>query len=506
MSVALGNRTNQNPVNYVAGNSPAAIVSGDFNGDGKPDIAVASDGAEAHDDPGILSVFIGNGDGTFQQAVNYTIGVYPQSLAIGDFNGDGFIDIAVTNQVDDTMTVLSGNGNGTFQAGTTYAVGTAPEQIVVGDFNGDGRADIAVANSGDSTVSVFLGLPPANLAPQTITFGPLSNVAYGSAPVSLTATASSGLAVSFASTTTGVCTLSGATVTILAVGMCSITASQGGNSNYLPAASVTQSFNVTAVIVQGPSEAGIFRRGNQWLLDLNNDRVYEGPPQDIYYVNFITPQPGDLPVGGDWSGSGTTKIGIYRPSSGEWFLDYNGDGVFDAGDKTYFFGGIAGDLPVVGDWSGSGTAKIGIFRSGYFWILDYNGDGTYDNGDQAFAYGGVAGDVPVAGDWTGNGIAKVGVVRPFQTGGTPAFWLLDANNDHAIDTGDLIFAFGGITGDVAVVGDWNGTGFAKAGVYRDGFYWVVDNNGSAPTVLGSSQVVAFAYGGIAGDVPITGKW
>ena len=161
---------------------------------------------------------------------------------------------------------------------------------------------------------------------------------------------------------------------------------------------------------------------------------------------------------------------------------------------------------MIGDWSGSGTSKIGIFRSGFFWVLDTNGDGTFDDGDQAFPYGGVPGDVPATGDWTGNGITRVGVVRVFVPGGTPAFWIMDANNDHAIDAGDLIFAFGGITGDVPVVGDWNGTGFAKAGVYRDGFYWVVDNNGSAPTVQGSSQVVAFAYGGAAGDVPVVGKW
>jgi hypothetical protein len=220
----------------------------------------------------------------------------------------------------------------------------------------------------------------------------------------------------------------------------------------------------------------------------------------------VTPAAGDIPVTGDWSGSGTTKIGIYRPSTGQWFLDYNGDGILDAGDKTYNFGGIAGDIPVVGDWSGSGFAKIGIFRAGFFWILDYNGDGVYDNGDQAFAYGGVAGDVPVSGDWSGDGKAKVGVVRPFSTGGTPAFWLLDANNDHAIDAGDLVFAFGGIAGDVPVVGDWNGTGTAKAGIFRLGFYWIEDYNGSAPTTLGGTDTVAFAYGGIAGDVPVAGVW
>jgi hypothetical protein len=257
-----------------------------------------------------------------------------------------------------------------------------------------------------------------------------------------------------------------------------------------------------------PSEVGIYRANFQWILDANGNRQFDGtgPGEDLVYDNFVTPQAGDIPVVGDWSGSGTTKIGIYRPPTGQWFLDYNGNGVFDAGDKTDQFGGLAGDIPVVGDWSGSGFSKIGIFRSGYFWILDSNGDGAFDAGDQAFAYGGVPGEVPVTGDWTGDGKAKVGVVRPFSPGTTPAFWILDANNDHVIDAGDLIFAFGGIPGDVPVVGDWNGSGTSKAGVYRQGFFWVIDDNGSAPTVLGSSQLVAFAFGGIAGDVPVVGKW
>ena len=342
---------------------------------------------------------------------------------------------------------------------------------------------------------------------QIITFGAPGSAALGSGPVALAATASSGLAVGFTSTTQAVCTVAGNLVTLVSAGTCSITANLGGTANYLPATSVTRSFTVTPPSIK-PSEAGIFRQNFAWLLDANGNRTYDGAGTggDYFYANFVPAQTGDVPVVGDWSGSGTTKIGIYRPSTGQWFLDYNGNGVFDAGDKTYQFGGIAGDKPVVGDWSGSGFAKIGIFRSGYFWLLDYNGDGSFDNGDQAFAFGGVAGDVPIAGDWTGDGKAKVGVVRVFFPGGTPAFWILDANNDHAIDSGDLVFAFGGIAGDVPVAGDWNGTGYAKAGMYRDGFFWVVDNNGSAPTVLGRSQVVAFGFGGLAGDVPVVGKW
>jgi len=360
-----------------------------------------------------------------------------------------------------------------------------------------GNATYAAATPVTQTFAVLA-------ASQTIAFASLSGVQLGVAPFTAGATASSGLPVSFASTTPTVCTVSGNTVTIVAIGTCSITASQAGNATYTAATPVTQSFAVTVK----PSEVGVFRQNFAWLLDANGNRMYDGtgPGLDYFYANFIQAQSGDIPVVGDWSGSGTTKIGIYRPATGQWFLDYNGNGVFDAGDKTYSFGGIAGDKPVVGDWSGSGTSKIGIFRSGFFWLLDYNGDGTFDNGDQAFAFGGVAGDVPVAGDWTGDGKAKVGVVRVFFPGGTPAFWILDANNDHSIDAGDLVFAFGGITGDVAVVGDWNGTGYAKAGMFRAGFFWVVDNNGSAPTFLGGNQIVAFGFGGVAGDIPVVGKW
>jgi hypothetical protein len=165
--------------NFTTGNSPNSVAVGDFNGDGRADMVIANSG----DFPfyaGSVSVLLGNGDGSFQTAVNYATGNGTSFVAVGDFNGDGKADLAVANW-SGSVSLLLGNGNGTFQAPVSYPVGSSPYSLVVGDFNGDGKADLAVANSGDNTVSVLLGngdgtlraaVPyPAGTAPQSIAAG-----------------------------------------------------------------------------------------------------------------------------------------------------------------------------------------------------------------------------------------------------------------------------------------------------------------------------------------------
>jgi predicted dienelactone hydrolase len=158
VSVLLGkgDGTFQPAVNYGAGSNPYSVAVGDFNRDGKLDLAVA-DSAINGGTSGV-SVLLGNGDGTFQAAQTYDTGTgaFAVSVAVGDFNGDGKLDLAVADNGLNKVSVLLGNGDGTFQAAVDYATGSGPYSVAVGDFNGDGKLDLAVANQSNS-VSVLLG-------------------------------------------------------------------------------------------------------------------------------------------------------------------------------------------------------------------------------------------------------------------------------------------------------------------------------------------------------------
>jgi FtsP/CotA-like multicopper oxidase with cupredoxin domain len=188
------------------------------------------------------------------------------------------------------------------------------------------------------------------------------------------------------------------------------------------------------------------------------------------------------------------RIGVFR--NGEWYLDANGSGAWDAGDKVLVFG-AAGDIPISGDWNGSGTTKLGTYKGNGVWWLDLNGNGALDTGE-TFNFG-LPGDLPIVGDWNGNGSTKIGVVR--NTGGPLEFYL-DMNGNGVWDPGIDRVTYFGITGDIAITGDWNGTGTTKIGVFRNGAVYL-DINGNGYWDAGIDQIGLF---GIAGDIPVTGDW
>jgi len=157
VSILLGNGdgTFQPALDFAAGSNPGPIVVGDFNGDGKLDLVVADDGTSPPNTA--VNIFLGNGDGTFQAAQAYTVGTNPSSLVAADFNGDGKLDLAVANYDTNNVSILLGNGDGTFQSATNFSAGSGPSSVVVADLNGDGKLDMAVANLGTNAVNLLLG-------------------------------------------------------------------------------------------------------------------------------------------------------------------------------------------------------------------------------------------------------------------------------------------------------------------------------------------------------------
>jgi protocatechuate 3,4-dioxygenase beta subunit len=236
-----------------------------------------------------------------------------------------------------------------------------------------------------------------------------------------------------------------------------------------------------------------------------------------------------IPIAGDFNGDGRAEVGVFL--DGDWFVDLNGNGLWDDEDLWAQLGN-EGDKPVVGDWDGDGKDDIGIF--GRAWAgdpraiarepglphslnqpkrlaknippdkehaplrrreLKASSEGSLraDLIDHVFNYG-VTGDEAVAGDWAGNGIDCIGVFRN-------GVWHLDVNGDGLFTAGIDRAAQFGRQGDIPVAGDWNGDGIDELGVFRDG-EWILDTNRNYQI---DDEDVRLQLGG-AGDRPIVGDW
>ncbi len=138
------------PSSSQVGSGPQSVAVADFNGDGYADVVVANAAA------GTVSVLLNNGNGTFTLKSTIATGSGPAALVAADFDGNGKPDLAVANQVGNTVSILLGNGDGTFTTGAPLTGFSGPGSLVAADFNNDGRFDLAVANASNGTVSVLL--------------------------------------------------------------------------------------------------------------------------------------------------------------------------------------------------------------------------------------------------------------------------------------------------------------------------------------------------------------
>jgi hypothetical protein len=164
--LGFGNGTFDNQKIFSTGSSrPLFIGSGDFNNDNRSDIAVANYGTND------ISVLLGYGNGSFQDQITSFTGYDSllYSLALGDFNEDNHLDIAIANYDTDNIGIFLGYGNGSYESQKIYTTtyGSNPSSVAVGDFNNDNHSDIVVANSGNGNVGILLGFGNGTFAAQT---------------------------------------------------------------------------------------------------------------------------------------------------------------------------------------------------------------------------------------------------------------------------------------------------------------------------------------------------
>jgi hypothetical protein len=154
--------------NFAVGADPLSVAIGDLNGDGKLDLATANS-------EGTVSILLGTGTGTFGSATNFSAGPVTHAVVIGDLNGDGNPDLAVVNRDGVGVSIFLGDGTGAFGSATDFGVGATPLSIAIDDLNGDGKLDLAVANLNSNDVSILLGTG-------TGTFGSATNFSAGGSP------------------------------------------------------------------------------------------------------------------------------------------------------------------------------------------------------------------------------------------------------------------------------------------------------------------------------------
>ncbi len=378
-----GTFQSQSEKQNTVGSGPLAMVAGDFTGDGRIDLATTSYGSND------VSVLLGNGDGTFQPAVQYAVGTWPAAIVAEDFNGDGRLDLAVANMISSNVSVLLGNGDGTFESQVLYAVGSEPDSILAGDFTGDGQIDLAIANTGSDNLSVLLGNGDG-------TFQPAVQYAVGPSPGAIVAGDLRGdgrldLAVNNFNNT----------VSVLL-----------GNGDGTFQSQVTYEAGSFGTMVTGDFrgdgriDLAIGASDDVSVLLGNGDGTFQPA------VDYPLAQPASAIVAGDFNSDGRLDLAVAEDfgntsASQIAVLLGNGDGTFQP-PVTYAVE-TSPDAIVAGDFNGDGRTDLAIanFNSNDVSVLMGNGGGTFEDAGQFDA---ASTATPLVADFNGDGTNDVLVV------------------------------------------------------------------------------------------------
>ena len=383
--LANADGTFQTPRAFATGSRPNSVGIGDFDGDGRVDVATANSDADT------VSILLGNGDGSFFEAPKYGANRLADSVAAGDFNRDGVPDLAVANQ-SDSCSVLLGYGDGTFQAAQTFAAGDNPMGIASGDLNGDGELDVATANWLSNTVSVLLGNGDGTLRTAV-------QYAAGVRPMSIAAADFNGDgALDLAVANDGLQWGSVGRVSVLpgngdGTFRAPVTLIAGRNSRSVAARDLDGDGDVDLAVANAHSHDVSVMLGS-------GDGTFQAA------VNYAT---GSFPASvaiGDLDRDGVADLAV--GSSPASVLLGNGDGTFQAARN--FHVDVDSGFIAVAELTGDGIADLAFVGfSNVVWVLAGNGDGSFQTGS---GFGGGHGTEELAAaDFNGDGRTDIAVAN-----------------------------------------------------------------------------------------------